>query len=288
MRRYGGGQGAGVTRLGWLGSFLAGFSVLLVIEAQAAGGSAVHLESVKTDLRDKASLQRGARAYVNYCMGCHSLGYQRYQRTADDLGIPHELALDNLIFDPDRPIGSLMASNMSVEVSKEWFGAPPVDLTLINRVKSTPDWVYSYLKSFYLDDSRPLGVNNLVFPNVGMPHALLELQGVQIKTCKMIPRIAANGGEMRDPVSGEAVTEEVCGDDLYARGYSPLELIEGTGLLSPEEYDQLVYDLVNFLQYTAEPGRLERETLGYYVLFFLAFFFVFVYLLDREYWRDIH
>lgn len=278
---------SGVMRLA--GLLLAGPLLCLSLEAGAAGGAGAHLESMKPDLRDRASLQRGLKTYINYCMGCHALGYQRYERTADDLEIPHEIALDKLIFDSEQRIGSLMTNNMRGELARNWFGAPPPDLTMINRVKGTPDWLYTYLKTFYLDDSRPLGVNNLVFPNTGMPHALLELQGVQRKTCKQIPRIAENGGEMRHPLTGEPITEEVCDvDELHARGHTPLEPVAGTGLLSPEEYDRVVYDLVNFLWYTAEPVRLERQTVGYYVLFFLAFFFVFAYLLDREYWRDVH
>lgn len=270
------------------GCLLAAVSLCFALQAAAAGGAGTRLEKMQPNLRDEASLQRGAQIYVNYCMGCHTLAYQRYERTADDLGIPHELVLDNLIFDPDQRIGSLMVNNMPAEISKNWFGAPPPDLTMVNRVKGTPDWLYTYLKTFYLDDSRPFGVNNLVYPDVGMPHALLPLQGVQIKTCRQIPRIAENGGEMRHPLSGEPILEEACGDELHARGYSAFKLVPGTGQLSPKEYDQAVYDLVNFLWYTAEPVRLERETLGYYVLFFLAFFFVFVYLLDREYWKDLH
>lgn len=261
---------------------------VLLAPTALASSAAVHLDHMTPNLHDRASLQRGAQAYMNYCMGCHSLKYQRYERTADDIGVPHELMLEHLVFDPNLRIGALMDNNMPESESKNWFGAAPPDLTMINRVKGTPDWLFTYLRTFYLDDQRPFGVNNLTFPNVGMPHAMLELQGVQIKTCKQIPRLAANGGEIRDPQTREPVTEEVCGDRLYERGYSPLEVVPGTGLLTAESYDQVVYDLVNFLHYVGEPSRLERERTGYYVLFFLAFFLVFAMLLNREYWKDIH
>ena len=144
------------------------------------------------------------------------------------------------------------------------------------------------MRVFYEDETRPMGVNNLLYENVAMPHPLVELQGLQRKVCKKIPRLADNGGEMRDRLTGDPVMEEQCGNDLIQRGFSPLELVEGTGSLTPEEYDQLIYDLSNFLYYTADPSRLERERIGIYVLLFLAFFFVFTWLLGREYTKDQH
>jgi cytochrome c1 len=121
-----------------------------------------------------------------------------------------------------------------------------------------------------------------------MPHPLVELQGLQRKVCKQIPRLADNGGEMRDPLTGAPVLGEKCGDDLIERGFSPLELLEGSGSLTPEEYDQVIYDLANFLYYTADPSRLERERVGIYVLLFLALFYVFTWLLGREYTKNLH
>ena len=126
------------------------------------------------DLQNLPSLQNGFKLYTNYCMGCHGLQFQRYQRTADDLGIPHDLALKNLIFTGQK-IGDLMTTAMPKEESKAWFGAAPPDLTMVTRVRE-PHWVYNYLKTFYADESRPLGVNNKVFANVGMPNVLLDLQ----------------------------------------------------------------------------------------------------------------
>ncbi len=263
------------------------FLLMLPLPALAAEAG-YPLDEMIPDLHDKASLQRGARTYINYCLGCHSLKYQRYLRTAEDLGIPEDLMLEHMVFDSHTRIGDLMENSMKPDNAKNWFGALPPDLTLYTRLKGGPEYLYTYLRTFYVDRSRPFGVNNLVFENVGMPHILVGLQGVQRKVCKQIPRLAANGGEMMDPLTHEYVTEEVCGNELIERGYSPLELVEGTGSLTPEEYDQLVYDLSNFLYYTGEPMRLERERTGVYVLLFLAFFFVFTYLLGREYTKEFH
>ncbi len=247
--------------------------VLLPGVLSAASTSDWPMEPMDPDLENLPSLQNGARLFVNYCIGCHSLQYQRYERTADDLQIPHDLALENLVFTGQK-IGELMTNAMDMEQAKNWFGAPPPDITMVTRVRGA-DWLYNYLKTFYMDDTRPLGVNNKVFPNVGMPHALLDLQGVQRSACIQVPKIAENGGEMRDPlVPGQAITEEKCGQ---------LVLEEGTGLYTAEEYDQAVYDITNFLYYVGDPSRLERHRLGVYVLLFLVILFVFTWLLGREY-----
>ncbi|MDC0068561.1 cytochrome c1 [Gammaproteobacteria bacterium] len=262
--------------------FLPGF-------ATAAGGETpIPLDDMEPNLEDQASLQRGAKTYLNYCMGCHSLKYQRYQRTAGDLGIPADLMMEHMVFEPSAQIGSLMENTMSVDNAKQWFGSIPPDLTLYTMLKGGPEYLYTYMRVFYEDETRPMGVNNLLYENVAMPHPLVELQGLQRKVCKKIPRLADNGGEMRDRLTGDPVMEEQCGNDLIQRGFSPLELLEGTGSLTPEEYDQLIYDLSNFLYYTADPSRLERERIGIYVLLFLAFFFVFTWLLGREYTKDQH
>lgn len=209
---------------------------------------------VEFDLHDKASLQSGAATFVNYCMACHGAKFSRYNRVAADLGIPEALVEELLIFDENTAIGDLMESAMPEERAKEWFGVAPPDLTLVARVRGT-DWLYGYLKGFYLDNSRPFGVNNAVFANVGMPNVLQELQG-----------------------------DQVCADDACAH----LSHVPGTGTLSEEEFDVLVQDLVNFLYYLGEPARLQRERIGGGVLLFLAFLFVFAYMLNREYWKDIH
>ena len=237
--------------------------VLLLAAALAASptvlGAATGwpMQPMTPDLEDQPSLQRGLGLYANYCLGCHALGFQRYERTADDLGIPHDVALNELVFTGQK-IGELMTTAMDPERAKAWFGAPPPDLTMVARVRS-PEWIYNYLKTFYIDESRPFGVNNKVFENVGMPHALIGLQGAQRETCP------AGTVDCR-----ELVVEA------------------GSGLLTPEQYDQAAYDLANFLHYVGEPMRLERQRLGIYVLIFLAVFGVFTYLLNREFWKDVH
>jgi len=249
---------------------------LTFLPLKAVGaGAEVHLDHMQPDLHDKASLQSGAGLYMNYCMGCHSLQYSRYERVARDLGIPHDLMEQNLIFDEQHKIGDLMENAVPDEAIKRWFGAAPPDLTLVARARGV-DWLYTYLRTFYVDDSRPWGVNNKVFPDVGMPHALLELQGLQ--ACAMGPVAAANGGVKRDPLTGQDILEDPCGN---------FTLVE-EGQLSPEEFDGAVYDLVNFLAYVGEPAALDRQRIGVYVLLFIVVFFMFAWLLNREYWKDVH
>jgi cytochrome c1 len=243
----------------------------LTTPAAFASDSGVHLEPMTPDHRDLPSLQHGAKLFMNYCLGCHSLEHQRHVRTAEDLGIPTDLYQASLL-----PAGSDMGSHitnaMPAEGAKNWFGAQPPDLSMVTRVRGT-DWVYSYLKGFYLDPSRPLGVNNDVLPNAGMPHALIELQGVPRKVCKQ----AAEGA--RDGLTGQPMTSEQCGF---------IEVEPGTGLLSAEEYDAAVYDLVNFLDYTGEPYRLDRQRIGVYVILFLFVLYIFTWLLGREYQKEVH
>ncbi len=256
---------------------LVALAASILAPSALAASSGYPLEDIDVDPRDLPSLQRGARLYVDYCLGCHSLKFQRYERTADDLAIPHDVAMDTLVFTGQK-IGSLM-TNAIPEDSKAWFGGPPPDLTMVTRVRGDA-WVYTYLKTFYVDELRPLGVNNEVFPNVGMPHALLDLQGVQRKGCIDRPVLNEAGAEKRDPlVPGKAVMAEKCGE---------LFVEPDTGTLTAEEYDQAVFDLVNFMAYVAEPAKLDRQRIGVYVLIFLLILFVFAYLLNREYWKDIH
>lgn len=244
--------------------------------AMAASTSNWPMEPMEPNLQDQPSLQNGWRLYVNYCLGCHSLAYQRYERTADDLGVPHDIALEQLVF-TDQKIGEHMTNAMPADLAKEWFGAPPPDLTMVTRTRGE-EWLYNYLKTFYIDESRPFGVNNKVFPNVGMPNVLAELQGVQRSDCIQMPKLAANGGEMRDPLSGAPITEERCGQ---------LVVDEGTGQYTEEEFDQAVYDIVNFLYYTGEPSRLERHRTGVFVILFLVILYVFTFLLGREFQKDV-
>jgi ubiquinol-cytochrome c reductase cytochrome b subunit len=234
----------------------------------------IHCDEFEADLSDKASLQNGAKLFVNYCMGCHSAKYSRWERVANDLHIPVKIAADNLVL-ANQKIGSLMDISMPADKAKQWFGAAPPDLTLVARARS-PEWVYTYLRHFYVDPSRAVGVNNKVFKDVGMPHALLDLQGLQ--DCAPGPVIAHNGGIKRDPLTRAEILDDDCGR------YTLVE----KGKLSPEEYDSAVFDLVNFLTYVAEPMAEDRKRIGTYTLLFLAFLFIWVWLLNREYWKDIH
>ena len=194
--------------IGFWGS-MAGLALILaltILPLKAVGADSAHncgsiaCDEFSADPHDKASLQNGARVYMNYCMGCHSLKYSRYNRVADDLGIPEDLMEGNLMFDPNVKIGALMNNAMDDRTAKGWFGATPPDLTLVSRARQ-PEWLYTYLRNFHRDDSRPYGVNNRVFKDVGMPHVMLELQGMQ--ECAMGPVVARNGGVKRDPLTGE-------------------------------------------------------------------------------------
>ncbi|MGD2075073.1 MAG: cytochrome c1 [Gammaproteobacteria bacterium] len=231
--------------------------------ALAAGGHDVHLDKANIDPTNKDSLQRGAKYFVNYCLSCHAAKYQRYNRTARDLGIREDNVIEYLMFTGEK-IGDHMDVAMTKADGKTYFGAAPPDLTLVARVRGV-DWLYSYLRAFYLDESRPFGVNNLVFPNVGMPHVLWQLQGWQ------------------KPVY-ETVTDADGHEHQVVEG---LELVEA-GSLTPEEYDRAVRDLVNFLAYMGEPVKQDRQRLGIKVLLYLLVFLVIAYLLKKEYWKDVH
>lgn len=236
-------------------------SVLSTVTLAAGGKSCGQIDcyEFRADISDRESLQRGAATFVNFCQGCHEARFSRYERVGTDLHIPPELVEENLIFD-DTKIGQLMVNAMPEKKAKVWFGATPPDLTLVARARGA-DWLYTYLLTFYLDESRPWGVNNRVFADVGMPHVLLELQGVQ----RCLP-----------------------GDDIDHESCAMLEHNADTGAQSAAEYEQTVRDLTNFMAYVAEPAALERYRLGLYVLLFLAFFMVFAWLLNREYWKDVH
>jgi ubiquinol-cytochrome c reductase cytochrome b subunit len=230
-------------------------AVLVFVPLKAvAAESHADLEHFSVNLENKAGLQSGATTFINYCMGCHGAQYSRYNRVATDLGIPEDLVEELLIFNPDTSVGDLMTTAMPKELAKNWFGVAPPDLTLVARVRGA-DWLYGYLKGFYLDPSRPFGVNNTVFENVGMPNVLAHLQG-----------------------------DQVCLDEAC----TSLTHVDGTGVLNEEEFDDVVTNLVNFLVYLGEPALMHRKTIGAYVLFFLAFLFVFVFMLNREYWKDVH
>jgi ubiquinol-cytochrome c reductase cytochrome c1 subunit len=222
--------------------------------AHAAGGGPLPY-SFSPDMGNEASLQRGARNYMAYCAGCHSMELMRYSRIAEDLNIPDEL-LGKLMINTDKPGDSIQAGMPAA--SATWFGQKPPDLTLTSRARG-PSWVYSYLMSFYLDDSRPLGVNNTVLAGASMPHVLWELQGWQVKEASV---------EAGDKGKGLRLATE--------------------GSLTPAEYERFVGDIVNFMAYAAEPGRLGRVGLGMKVMLFLFLFTFLAWLLKKEYWKDVY
>ena len=219
---------------------------------------------------DKAAKQRGARTFVNYCLSCHSAAYSRFNRVGADLGIPEDLVRDNLIFTTDingekTKIGELMKTTMTPAYAEEAFGVVPPDLTLITRSRGV-NWVYNYLRGYYLDESREgLGVNNGVFANVGMPHVLGELQGYQKPIYRT--RVDAEGNESEIIVGFEIVKP---------------------GSMSKSDYDRMIHDLVAFLDYLGEPYKQTRKNVGTGVIIFLLFFLVLAYALKREYWKDVH
>jgi ubiquinol-cytochrome c reductase cytochrome c1 subunit len=232
--------------------------LLLLSFSVLASSDGVRLESADIDLSDSASLERGAKYYVTYCLGCHSAKHIRYKRIALDLHLDEAEILKNV-----APLGAgiydQMHSAMNSHDAEKWFGTTPPDLSLIARSRGA-DWLYSYLKGFYADKTKVTGVNNIVFKDVAMPNVFWQKQGAQV-----------------------AVIKNIDGHDVVA------ELkIEQPGQLSPKEFDKMVSDLVNFLVYVGEPVQLERQSMGKYVLFFILMFIGLAYLLKKEFWKDIH
>jgi ubiquinol-cytochrome c reductase cytochrome c1 subunit len=237
-------------------------SVSFIGQSFASGASGT-LQKANNDVSNLASLQRGARNFVNYCSGCHSAQYVRYSRLAADLELTEDQVKDNLMF-VGSSIHDTMRSTLPAQAAARWFGTTPPDLSLMARARGT-DYIYTFLKSFYADPSRPTGVNNLVLPGTSMPHVLWEVQGLQK---------AVYDGES-DPAH-----------DAVHKKFSGFELAQ-PGQLTPEEFDQFVRDTVNFLDYIAEPMQLKRQSLGFKVLAFLLVFFLFAYMLKKEYWKDV-
>lgn len=214
----------------------------------AAGG--IHLDPVELDLADKASLQRGAKTFVNYCLSCHQAAFMRYNRMAKDLGLTDNQVQDNLMFASDK-IGDTMTVAMRSDDAKKWFGAAPPDLSVISRARGT-DWLYTYFRTFYLDQDKITGTNNLVFKDVAMPHVLWQQQGY--------------------------ATIDDSGHLDHPRG----------GTLSAHEYNVMIQDLVNFLAYIGEPSKIQRLALGKWVLLYLLIFFMVAYPMKKAFWKDIH
>ena len=221
-----------------------------------AASQSMPLKSVLIDLNNKSSLQRGAQIYVNNCLGCHTLKYQRYIKFVDHLELPAETIENNLIFTTNKDgeatkIGSLILNSVNPDHATEAFGVMPPDLTLIARSRGA-DWLYTFLTSFYKDETRPLGVNNSLYSNVGMPHVLVWMEGLKKKSSE-------------------------------TSGYEYIN----KGTMTPAEYDKAMTDLVNFLVYVAEPAQLDRYRIGFWVILFLGVFSFIAFLLKSEYWKDV-
>jgi|SRR5690606_23396229 len=241
-------------------SRVAAFASGLLLASVALANEPAGLQQSGTDLDDKASLQRGAALFVNYCSGCHSLKYLRYARVAEDLGLSEEDVMANLNFTGGK-IGDHMVSSMTDAMGQAAFGKAPPDLSVIARVRGS-DWIYTYLKSFYLDETRPVGWNNTLFANASMPNPLWELQGLQ------------------QPVFGKKT----------ATGETPVEgfTISQPGSQDAQQFDRTVRDITAFLEYAGEPAALKRQNVGVWAILFLVFFSFMAWLLKNEYWKDVH
>ncbi|MBC7945102.1 MAG: cytochrome c1 [Burkholderiales bacterium] len=238
------------------------FSLALLAPLPAfSAAQEIKLDRAPVELRDTVSLQRGAKTFINYCLHCHSASYMRYNRLTD-LGLTEQQIKDNLLFEGDK-VGQRMTVAMRKDDAREWFGAVPPDLTVIARSRGA-DWLYTYLREFYRDDSRPTGWNNVVFDKVNMPHALYQLQGAQ-----RLEKV-----EVADATGEKHVEQKL--------------VLAEPGQLAPLEYDRLVGDLVNYLVYMGEPSKITRLQLGIVTLFFLGLLFVLAYFLKKEYWKDVH
>lgn len=244
-----------------------------VVASEGGACGAVACLEFHADLDDKKSLQRGAKYFANYCMGCHSAEYSRYGRVGEDLGISEKEMLNNFIFSGQK-VGGLMTVAMAPEKSKSWFGATPPDLSLSARARS-PVWLYTYLMSFYRDDTRPTGVNNKVFANVGMPHVMVNAQG--LAECAPGPKLDGHG-HIELNKNGEEITDS-CGT---------LTVGSQQGSMTPKEFALAMKDLVNFMEYVAEPAAQDRKRIGVYVILFLFVLLAMTWLLNREYWKDVH
>ena len=261
---------------------------LIPLGGMAASGGGVQLEQANIDLNNHAAIQRGAKSFVNYCMGCHSAKYVRY-KLFTEVGLSEDDVKDNLIF-TDGKIGDLMTIAMPEEEAGNWFGAAAPDLTLTARIRhGGADWIYSYLKGFYVDPSRPMGVNNTVFPNVGMPHVLWDLQGVQEPVYKYeIHHDGHTVASFDTEAAADAYLKEQEGPEYrLERVVERLEMIQ-SGSMTAAEYDQVARDLASFLTYISEPMKLERQRIGIWVMLFLIVFTVIAYLMKKEWWKDIH
>ncbi len=240
----------------------------------AEGNNAGWERPAENQIANLPSLQRGARNFMAYCSGCHSLKFVRYSRLAEDLKISDELR-DQLLVKPGAKFTDYIVSSMPEKDATEWFGKAPPDLSLTARSRS-PDWIFNFLTTFYADPaSRQTGVNNLQLPGTAMPHVLSSLQGV--------PRLKAVSHE-----SAAAGADRAGAEPAGESGHSNSPFEPGAqGSLTPEQYDNFVRDTVNFLQYASDPTQLERQSLGVWVVLFLLMFTGIAFLLKKEYWKDV-
>jgi ubiquinol-cytochrome c reductase cytochrome c1 subunit len=275
---------------------LAGLAALAMLggSVQAATGPAPRFEPANLDPHDVASLQRGAKLFVNYCLNCHSAKYMRYNRLTD-LGLTEAQIAENLIFtgtfeegdegslqfQPTK-VGQTMEIAARARDTKAWFGVPPPDLSVISRVRGT-DWLYNYMLGFYRDPGSATGWNNLVFENVGMPHALWELSGTnRLVTTEFPTHEAAEGAAIG--ARGLALVAPAPGHKYVVK---TLE-VDAPGTMSPADYRRAVGDLVNFLDYMGEPDKVTRQRMGLVVLLYLFVLLGVAYWLKRAYWKDLH
>ncbi|CAM8642444.1 CYT1 Cytochrome c1 [Comamonadaceae bacterium] len=237
----------------------------VVSGAQAAGGG-IAWDKAPSKTNDLVSLQNGAKVFVNYCLNCHSAAFMRFNRLKD-IGLTDQQIKDNLLFTTDK-VGETMKASIDPRQAKEWFGANPPDLTVIARSRAGAggtgaDYLYTYLRTYYADDTKATGWNNLAFPNVGMPHVLWELQG------KRVP--------VYDTIQNHGHDEQVF------NGWQQIT----PGTMTPAEYDQTIGDLVNYLQWMAEPAQNTRIRVGVWVLLFLSVLTLFAWRLNAAFWKDV-
>src|SRR5487761_2179668 len=248
---------------------LLALAALLVSPAAMASEGGVRLDTAPINQTDVIGLQRGARTFVNYCLNCHSASLMRWNRLTD-LGLNESQIEDNLIFTGAK-VGDLMNVSFTKKDGRKWFGVAPPDLSVIARARGA-DWLYSYLRGFYRDPSRPTGWNNSVFENVGMPNPLWQLQGQRVR--------------VEQPAKGEAGKEDKEAEGGTTRAVKYEMVVPGT--LTPLQFDQTVGDLVNFLVYMGEPAATSRKQIGIFVLLYLLAMWPLVYMLKREFWKDVH
>ena len=244
---------------------------LSTTSSMAAGGGNENLDEVYINVNDVESLRNGAKIFANNCLSCHSAKHARYNRVANDLDIPLDAVKGTLMFASDK-VGDLMVASMSNADAKKWFGVVPPDLTLISRVKK-PNWLYTYLRSFYKDEKSVTGWNNILLENAAMPHVLWEMQGS--------PTLISRPGE------GEEVN--VDDESIYIAGGAKFDVSNRPeSALSNAEFDNAMRDVTNFLAYLSEPAQLQRKTIGVWTIAFLILLLLLVFFLKKEFWRDVH